>query len=205
MTELQDTPVPASLLSRLAEAADGIRNGQDIWFVARPAPDALTRHDIQGFFETQKDAEDLLLRRNTDGEASYRIFGPFNTSDPDYHPNETVEKVVIHLKRRNAPEDAGTREVVVPGDQYDALFWSMSSVDKFVIPYYVGVDDIPAAARVRSTFANPASIALIHLPGSSYTTDIPPLDQPQSPNHPGLQLLAESDASMGERVQFIPL
>ena len=177
-------PMRASLVSRLAEAADGIRTGNDIWFIARPDPHPDTRHEVKGHFNTEQDA----ITAKTAHGSNFEVYGPFHTpKDPDYDRTETIEKVVLHMK----PLGGGaTRELCLSGQDYDAVFWSMAAVDKFVVPYYVSMADLDEAARLRKDFGTVTTVALIHLPGSAYTNSAGECIDPRTQNNFGIQMVA---------------
>jgi hypothetical protein len=51
---------------------------------------------------------------------------------------------------------------------YDALFWSESAFEKFVLPYYCGVDP-DQVGKLMERFKNPRVIAVAHIPPSETT------------------------------------
>lgn len=158
-------PIPASLMSRLSEAADGIRNGAPIYFVAQLAPTIPAGHDVMGYFNNVEDAYNHPPAREVLENGTYMIFGPYRTdNDPDYKDKDVV-KVVIH--RKHGPP------VTLDGRKFDCVFWSLSAMDKFVIPYYTSMGDLKKAAQVRKDFVAETSIAGIHIPGSDIVNDVP--------------------------------
>jgi hypothetical protein len=59
----------------------------------------------------------------------------------------------------------------VPGDDFfsvaDAVFWSMSAVEKFLVPYYSSIHELEKVmAKVRDRFKDQSVLAFIHLPNS---------------------------------------
>ena len=181
--------VPASLLRRLGEAADGVRTGTPVWFVVQKAHDPKKGHDIIGYFKSAAEACEKEAVRLISGE--YLIFGPYVTPwDPDYHPNQLVKKVVLYLE--NADGTAAP-PVCLDGATYDCVFWSLSAVDKFVVPYYTSHDAVEVGMEVRTQFKNPNAYSLIHIPGSEYATSVSSSDctpLPESVHRVGLHLLS---------------
>lgn len=51
----------------------------------------------------------------------------------------------------------------------DAMFWSLAAVEKFLLPYYVGFEDIDVVRdKVRDRFKSPNVLAMVHLPRSEW-------------------------------------
>jgi hypothetical protein len=192
--------VPASLLRRLAEAADGIRNGEPIYYVAELAPDDNAGHDVLGYFESAEHAfkyppvmNNMLL---TSGR--YMIFGPYRTDDdPNYRPKGIKEVILV-------PERG--ESVRLCGKKFDCVFWSLSAMDKFVIPYYASVGDLKKAKKVRDDFIEPVSIAGIHVPGSDIVNDATTatVDQKELRDRVGLYVMQATEGEDDPFV-FIPL
>jgi hypothetical protein len=155
--------VPASLISRLAEAADGMRTGKPVYFVAELEPDLETGHDVIGSFATPEAVFDHQTAKEAVLSGEYLIFGPFQTKDDPYYRPKDIEKVVIYPR--------GKSPIVLDGMKFDCVFWSLSAVDKFLIPYYTSMGDLEKASRVRKDFIKPKSIAGIHIPGSDIVND----------------------------------
>jgi hypothetical protein len=156
--------IPASLLARLAEAADGTRNNEPIYFVAALKPVYAEGHDVIGFFKSIEEAATHAQAKPLLECGRYMIFGPYQTKDEDYPP-KGIEKVVIHRKDRD-PVD-------LAGGKFDCVFWSLSAVDKFLIPYYVSMGDLATAEKIRCNFMKEEAIAAIHIPGSDIVNEIP--------------------------------
>jgi hypothetical protein len=157
--------IPASLLSRLSEAADGTRNNEPVYFVAQLVADPDHGHDVMGYFKKVKDAFEYPPAKPLLQNGTYMIFGPYQTKeDPESNPKDVV-KVVIHR--------SGGKVVELDGKKFDCVFWSLSAFDKFVIPYYTSVGDLKKAAKVRKDFMKETSIAGIHIPGSDIVNEAP--------------------------------
>ncbi len=111
-------PVSASLLRRIAEAADGHRTGDPVWVAARTE----VPYDIE-VFSKEEDAQQA-----TRSDAR-EVFGPYVT--PEDPQDELVEAVSITIRRANGQEETVDLEPTV-----DAIFLSQAAVDKFARPYY---------------------------------------------------------------------
>lgn len=157
----------AALLKRLAEAVDGHRTGARVYLVADLRPP----HEVRGIYETESDA---LARAQADS-ANLGFFGPFQTErDPgaflgwfskcvhlqsamhQYYcpgapvlPLADVDSVIITVRMR----DSTTRTIPVPRGA-DAIFFTLSAVDKFAIPYYTRVAGLEEAATLRRRLIN---------------------------------------------------
>ena len=193
--------LPASLISRLAEAADGIRNGKTIYFVAQLTPDAETGHDVIGHFSSPEKAFEHKEAKKHLESGEYLIFGPFQTEDDkDYKPKD-IEKVVVYPR--------GKKPITLEGDKFDCVFWSLSAMDKFVMPYYTSVGDLRKAGRVRKDFVKTTSIAGIHIPGSDIVNDATTTPRGIGPeeirDRVGLYLVKEDRVHGSPDVEFIPL
>lgn len=137
---------PASLVRRLAEAADGYRDGRDHWVVAsRKAYKG--NHRVIGVFDTFQEADFAARRQGSD----YGAFGPYRTP---------VEEFLVKTGRR-------VREVIVvyvdgekknySADSVDALFWGLSAFDKFIVPYLASVASAEYAAEQRELYRRDSS------------------------------------------------
>jgi len=151
-----DRPVSARLARRLAAAADGYRTGEVIWFRARYVPDENFSFGISEpiVSKVRPQPDDLA-----DGEG---LFGPFQTEvDGPGLTRTPIVEVVLRL--------AGGEETRFPADRYDALFWSMSSLEKFAIPHYVEFQGLEVAKRLREDFLKPEVYVMAHGPNTEYT------------------------------------
>jgi hypothetical protein len=133
----QDTTVSATMLRVLAEAADVHRTGQPIFLVA----DYRYPHHVIGRFSTQEEAKVM----KADSGATFGVFGPFVTpADPVLAPGDQVVNVRVTTKSAR-----GLRTVDFNPTEVDALFLSMSAIDKFAVPYYAKVYGAEYARRMR--------------------------------------------------------
>lgn len=160
--------LPASLLSRLTEAADGHRDGQVSWLVGKLKRKYKKGYKIKGPYKDQEVAyeknRDLFDDQEPTNDLA-KIFGPFLTYEDFGEKESQVEYVTLHLK--------GGDVVKLDGAKYDCVFWSLSAVDKFVVPYYVQIANLEEAEEVRDHFLDDGTIAAIHIPGSDIIDDAP--------------------------------
>lgn len=165
-----DTVPSVLLLKRLAEAVDGTRTGAQVWVVGSYA----APHRILGTFETRATAQALA----DSAGGWFRVFGPYLTQrDPGKfvawlsrceHDGRTsvmdsllgrtsicpeipvfrlddVDGVTISFRLRGTP-DVQTIPVR-PGT--DAVFFTLSALDKFVFPYYVRILGVEETSAMR--------------------------------------------------------
>ena len=140
----------APLLLRLAEAADGYRDGQNHYFV-------FNRHepsDEDREFPTLADANEYLSQKTT--PADFVVFGPCQTPIDNAALGVTNVSVTWNDSTPKLDTDVAAKA--------DCIFWSASAVDKFLIPYYARVWGVEAAERLRNTLLNCQWVA--HPPGS---------------------------------------
>jgi hypothetical protein len=157
----------ATLLRRLAEAVDAQRHSRPVWVVIqRELP-----HDVLGVFETRDQATSAGAAR-----AGYALLGPFITKpdsglsavmygivecpgehDPMSQCSDTtfslssvamaqqdVDSIVITIYGRRPPIRRKYRPT-----QVDAVFFTLSAIDKFAMPYYTRVYGPARALRMR--------------------------------------------------------
>lgn len=121
----------AAVLRRLAEAADGFRTGEPIWFVLDPAnlAEAIAR-------PTEEAAQAYVAEH-----PGWTIHGPFIT------PAEaTRSRYIVNVRL-----DFSDLTYVDLGADLDALFLTTAAREKFAYPYYARVLGAPDAALMQST------------------------------------------------------
>jgi len=142
MNSLFNIPLPASLARRLAEAADGFRNINQVYFIAGYTPP----HPIKDFPDLTS-AQAYFAEKNF-SENDYGIFGPFKTTDDVQNLNllgvENIDTVdlTFHFK------DGSQQNVTLPGG-IDSIFLNLSSFEKFVFPYYCHLYGLEYAKTMR--------------------------------------------------------
>lgn len=170
----QDRVAPSStLLRRLAEAVDGQRDNRAVWVVVQTqAP-----YDVRGLYHSQAEAAAITAMLT-----GYAVYGPYlNAPDsgmqtmmltidpcPGRHsassqcsdtslflgpvaramPLETVDSIVVTIYGQRAAPIHRT----FGGGDVDALFFTLSSIDKFAMPYYSRLYGPAVAARMRSEY-----------------------------------------------------
>lgn len=140
-------PATASLLRRVAEAADGFRDGIPRYVVANQ----VHPHNVLGAFLTRAQADDSLasVRASDPGRyASYEVFGPYTAvEDPPMVAADTTEEVLEVVVTYR-----GGRTSRYKGDEVDAIFWGLPAFDKFVAPYLTSVSGVRYAAEQRELY-----------------------------------------------------
>lgn len=141
------SPETASLLRRVAEAADGFRDGIPRYVVANQ----VHPHNVLGVFLKREQADDSLAKaRKSDPAryASYDVFGPYRAvEDPPMVEADTTEEVLeVVVKYR------GGKTTTYRGDKVDAIFWGLPAFDKFVAPYLTEVSGVRYAAEQRELY-----------------------------------------------------
>lgn len=135
-------PEHASLLRRLAEAADGYRDGRPRFVVAgRRFP-----HPVAGVFEDAEQADSVVRLLGAD-TMNYEVFGPYRAvEDPPQavERDEEVAKVIVITR--------GDDTTTFDGGEVDALFWSLPAFDKFIAPYLTSVGGPRYAAAQRDLY-----------------------------------------------------
>lgn len=171
-------PPTSSLLRRLAEAVDAQRDNRAVWVVVQTqAP-----YDVRGLYHSQTEATAAATSL-----AGYTVFGPFaNPPDSGLHtmmvtpdvcpygrhgsssqcpddssavvramPVEDVDSVVVSIYGKRSPP-LHTR---FNGNDVDAVFLTLSAIDKFAVPYYTRLYGPAVAARMRSDYVRRVSQA----------------------------------------------
>jgi hypothetical protein len=154
-------PPSAALLKRLAEAVDGHRTGARVWLVAALRPP----FDVVGIFEEEGPA-----RARARADSALGSFGPYQTDrDPglrasffakcihlysamrgDYCPGTPllaladIDSVALVIRMKN-----GVRHIIPVPTEADAMFFTLSAIDKFAIPYYARVTGLAEAELLR--------------------------------------------------------
>lgn len=172
-------PPSASLLRRLAEAVDGQRTGRPVWVVIQRA----FPHRVEGVY-----ADAVPARAVAGRLAGYSVLGPFVTPVdsgtqtvmytvdpcPGKHdsvshcpdttrsngtalqamPAQSVDSLVVTIYGK----DSRIHRTYAP-TEVDALFFTLSAIDKFVMPYYTRLYGPDVAAEMRRNYLRQLSRA----------------------------------------------
>ena len=131
----------ASLLRRLAEAADGYRDGVPRIVIARRDPP----HTVAGVFP---DGDPRIDRALAEAGPGYETFGPYLTPQTESFTNRAHDVVSVTVLF-----ESGERQEFSAAE-YDALIWSIPAFDKLAMPYLTSVSGFQHAARERAAFIN---------------------------------------------------
>ncbi|MGH7538566.1 MAG: hypothetical protein ACREMF_08030 [Gemmatimonadales bacterium] len=166
-------PLSASLLRRLAAAADGYRTGERVYVVAAFDPP----HNVAGVFANPDEA--VLVRDSVQRKSHQRYgkFGPYRSPKDQgrpivflarprcwptifpcwlarWRPSEggpvfvkDLDSVSIVAYRHSGPPWRMTADPM----ELDAVFFTMSAIDKFVLPYYTALSGPAYAAMLRDS------------------------------------------------------
>ena len=161
----------ASLLRRLAEAVDGYRSGETLFVVAAWR----FPHGVAGVLRNPREATEIARRRGVE----YGVFGPY-FAPPDsgnemmlyalnpcpglHEPDSWCPDTTLALSQAvpyanikdititiHAKEGPAVERVLAPRE-VDAVFFTLSAIDKFVMPYYARVYSAQYAADMRATY-----------------------------------------------------
>lgn len=172
----QSTEVmPASLLRRLGSAVDGYRLDRPVWVVAS----LQFPHDVEGVFLDPEQARVVAVRAGTNyraygpyqaplddaqatkgqsypGTMLYRLgcHKQIDTSCPRDSittaaaPIDSVQSVTITVQTKDGHSTSATFRP----EQLEAAFFTMSAIDKLLIPYYTQLYGVEYAARERAAY-----------------------------------------------------
>jgi len=148
-------PLSAKLIRRLAAAADGHRDGREIYFMARFEAEDDGDFDVNGPYTHDQ----LNTLRVPQG---FGIFGPYQTEACiDDISRTPVKKITIELHNGHTFSFEGTR--------FDALFWSVSALEKFAIPHYTTIRGVEKAQHILRQFVDTDVFLLAHDPNTEET------------------------------------
>ena len=124
------------LINRVAAAAYGLRTGSPVWIVAEEEnPDAIK------WFSDRGSAESFAAARRREG-FDPAMFGPFQT------PDESEGSGMREIARVTVEYVDGGTQVFTPRD-CEAIFLTLSAIDRFLLPYYTYVRGAAATAELR--------------------------------------------------------
>jgi hypothetical protein len=173
--------ISAGLLARIAEAADGARTGANAWFVARYEYDDEFGYDVRGKFWTEAKADNWAADLTAKHGVQYGVFGPFVTEKDVPVPDAgNVTEIVLRWETPSGQK----KELILPAKGCDAIFWSRSAMEKFLLPYYVALGGEREQKRLMKRITAAGTVASIHLPSTEYigsTAGAPTPDDPDPP------------------------
>ena len=165
LASAQDTTVTATLLKVVGEAVDGYRTGRPAYVVAAYC----FPHTVYGVFSTKDSAMTARARAGrgfdtfgpyvapTDGAGEMRYamiacphYTPTRYKCPTIDSAFTVPASQVDSVRVTVfARDGRFRTTSYQKTEMDALFFTLSAMDKFVIPYYGRVLGAGYAASIR--------------------------------------------------------
>ena len=216
---MPDKPMSSALVRRLAEAADGYRNRGPVYFLARRNPPKESPRNFgisKGYKEPyeEKDREKLhkkdreKLDKVKGGE--FEWFGPYVT-DEDRKPTVKITKIVIHVKVPDPQDPTKTIDLTkdiqtefsnedeAAEEPFDAMFWSISALEKFAFGYYAQMNGGAYIDEMMTRFTEvkdtkDGMFLLAHRPGTEY-------DNPDAPL-PAIGLVAKDGKLKFEELTF---
>ena len=140
MAPINPFPFSASLTQRLGEAADGYRNIPQVFFIAALSPP----HKVFPY-DTLEAAEEYYDKKNL-SPGNWAIFGPFEARNeiPVKFDKKSIKKICVLVTYKDGTEDS-----IDLDNQTDAVFFNLSSLDKFLIPYYTKLYGVDRAKIIR--------------------------------------------------------
>jgi hypothetical protein len=135
------TQQTAGLAKRLAEAADGFRDGKYYYFIARSEYD----FDLQyAGGTTDEQAHNLAQSIKDDKGSEYEIYGPYKTESDD-PPLMNYDSIQMTFTKQGLTPIVAALETDV-----DAVILSLAAYDKFFHPYFVRLYGDTRANNLRS-------------------------------------------------------
>ncbi len=138
-------------LRKLAEAAHGFQQSG-----AR-----MIRRNSQVTIELPEEASPPAASQTGAQQPDEEIV--LNVSSQPIAPKGKALQIVLNGVRMEGTEYGDIAGIA------DAMFWSLAAVEKFLLPYYIGFEDIDIVKeKVRDRFKNPNVLAMVHLPRSEW-------------------------------------
>jgi hypothetical protein len=169
------TPMLARVLAQAASTAYVPADVETFYVVSRYefARDTTEPFNVKAPFSTYAAAEAEANRlMGSEPGVAYGVFGPFRNTSGGFAPEpnqETVAEIQV------TPQLGGVRRPSFPidGTRFDALFFSIQAVEKFLLPYYAELISPSFADHMLNTFQSGELAMMAHLPWSEYV-DIAP-------------------------------
>ena len=175
--------IPATLIRRLGEAADGFRGRGKAYYVVKLEPDTDGNHEVDGPYEKKEDIAGTVVGAEvTSGVRG--LFGPILTGPLGVPKAVTITKIDIST--------AAAKKELTGKDFGDCMFYSVSAIEKFAIPYYARMFGGDYVKRLHDSVTKDDFLLMVHLPGTEYTnppspsgaataSSLPPENQPSTP------------------------
>jgi hypothetical protein len=187
--------IPASLIRRLGEAADGFRGSSDAYYLVALKPDAYGHHKVFGPYVAMPSASDLPKETSSE---DFGWFGPVRTPATISRPTFTIEKLDLRTSKTTLPTN-----VTIDGPDFDCLFYSLSAVEKFAIPYYARMYGGDYVNKLLASFRKSNLHLMGHLPGTEYQIKTARRAEPTTkPCSPGIAAVIrmEEDGALNRAV-----
>lgn len=170
-------PISVELARALGEAADGLANDEDPFYLVapyKPITDLFAGgFDVFGPFDNY-DQVPPNLKEDIERHTTAGFFGPYQITLPLVN-GRRVTRVGLHIE--DWPEEFNFR--IMP----DALFFSAEAVEKFALPYYERIFGPEFASKVAEHFQFADVQVMAHYPWSEYSDGTREPD-PRMPNSP---------------------
>ena len=127
-------------LRRLAEAVDGIR-------------------DVPAYVVWGKDGPVITKNPPAPEDVIFECMTKSTKPDRTKLRSISLDPAVVTPDGKPMADVAG---------KFDAMFWSESAVQKFVLPYYMHVGTADEVSRVLRAFNHATVAAMLHLPDSTH-------------------------------------
>lgn len=112
-----------------------------------------------------------FLEGEESGERVFDLFGPFDTDDGK-QPGVVITEIVLKVKKVDSDQEATLTIPTLSEDGevlYDCVFWSLSAVQKFAVPYYTRVSGTEVANKMEASFIDDAFFFTAHKPVTEWT------------------------------------
>ncbi len=164
------------LLRAFAEAADGYRGKGPLWIVASES----AIHEVRTFRGESAEFDAAQFLAGKDPEEEWFLLGPVDSSATwtDALPTipgigggsgqlpNTPDREIIKMDLRFRMHDGTEEDMEVDLDEVDAVFASLSAIEKFVIPYYARLYGAGYAEALRAAHQAGTIRLDCHGPGS---------------------------------------
>jgi hypothetical protein len=118
-------------------------------------------------------------------DQEFDLFGPFETDDGK-KAGVVITEIVLKVKEVATGRETEVAVPTVAADGksiYDCMFWSLSAVQKFAVPYYTRVSGTDVANRMEASFVEDAFFFTAHKPVTEWVN----ITAPTFPSPVGLE------------------